>query len=265
MIITLTTDFGTADSYVGQMKGVILGIAPHVTIVDLSHEVPAQDIMAGALVLESAVDHFPKGTIHVVVVDPGVGTDRAPIAVQTERFVLIGPDNGVLSAALARDIPLEAVQLTNTDYHNQPVSNTFHGRDIFAAVAAHIANGAVLGILGDPVEHMTQLDLPPPADRGHGLELHVLSIDHFGNLITNLTFSDYQRWCAGRAQTHTPTIRIGNHQIDQISRTFDDAPTGGLVAYFGSSGRLEIAVDHKNAAQALGAKVGTNVYLGQCQ
>src|SRR2546428_9085642 len=131
-ILTLTTDFGLADSFVGVMKGVILGIAPDVRVVDLTHQIPAQNIVAGALALESAVDYFPEGTIHLAVVDPGVGSERAAVAIETDRFILVGPDNGVFSLALDKYRPIQAVQLTNLKFHLSPISTTFHGRDVFA-------------------------------------------------------------------------------------------------------------------------------------
>ena len=262
-IITLTSDFGTTDTFVGQMKGVILGIAPGATIVDLSHAVPPQDVMAGSLVLDSAVDSFPDGTIHVAVVDPGVGTNRAPVAVRVDETWLVGPDNGLFTAVLARRPSTQVVRLSNADYHRTPVSATFHGRDIFAPVAAHLANGVPPKELGEPAEALNLLAMPEPRAEGDSLALHVLCVDRFGNLITDLTAEHYSRWLSGRTSPHlTPAIHIGGQHINGISQTFSDADPGAIVAYFGSGGRLEIAVRNGNAALTLRATPGTTLHLG---
>jgi len=297
-IITLTTDFGTTDAYVGVMKGVILGIAPGATIVDLSHQVPPQDVLAGAMVLESAGVYFPQGTIHVAVIDPGVGGGRIPIAIQTQRNdFLVGPDNGLFTAILQRDPMAKAVSLTNSKFHRAPVipievetnevstdagagptitdatpdaqeryamriSDTFHGRDLFAPVAAHLANGTPLDQLGEPISALTKLDLPEPLSVDHDLQLRVITIDHFGNLVTNLTAQRYDQWHAEHSQPpQSPRLRIGEHRIRSIRRTFSDAQPDQLVAYWGSTGRLEIAVRNGHAAQFLQAEVGVAVYL----
>ena len=262
-VITLTTDFGTTNAYVGVMKGVILGICPDATIVDLSHYVPPQDVLVGALVLESAGAYFPEGTIHVAVVDPGVGGDRLPIAVQTQRGdMLVGPDNGLFTAILQRDPMAKPVALTNPNFHRQPVSETFHGRDIFAPVAAHLANGTPLEQLGEPITTLTMLEMPEPLSVDHDLQLRVISIDHFGNLVTNLTVQRYDQWRSEHLQSHQSSLlRLGDRCINSISRTFGDAQPDQLVAYFGSTGRLEIAVRNGNAAQLLHAEVGIAVCL----
>lgn len=259
MIITLTTDFGTADPFVGLMKGVILGIAPDVTIVDLSHEIPPQDIAAGALLLDSAVDFFPRGTIHVAVVDPGVGDRHTRIAVQTDEHVYVGPNNGLFTAVLARQEPRAAVELTDSRYHHWPVSDTFHGRDIFAPVAAHLANGVPLAKLGPPVEPIS-LPLPEPWAVGDALELHVLRIDRFGNLITDLTHARFVAWL-GNTLTAKVALQVGNTWIKDLAKTFSDVESGTPLAYFGSAGRLEIAVRDGNAAQTLGASRETLIQL----
>ncbi len=262
-VITLTTDFGTTDAYAGAMKGVILGIAPHATIVDISHGVPPRDVLAGALLLEAAADHFPEGTIHVAVVDPGVGSDRDQIAIRTTRSYLVGPDNGLFTLILAQQPLLEAVRLTNPDYHRHPVSDTFHGRDIFAPVAAHLANGTPITQLGEPHTMPVLLSFPQPTATPDGLELHVVHVDHFGNLITDLSRERFEQWCRelGHSDDQPIAIQIGSHAIEKISRTFSDATPGELLTYFGSSNRLEIAVRNSNAAHTLHAHVGTTVHL----
>lgn len=248
-IITLTTDFGATDNFAGVMKGVILGIAPDAAIIDLCHEIPPQDILAGALALESAVDYFPPGTIHLAVVDPGVGSERAAIAVETDRFILVGPDNGVFTLAVDKCGQFQAVELTNPEFHLSPLSATFHGRDIFAPVAAHIAKGARLFELGEPVEQLCRIALPVPKTHGFVLEAQVLRSDRFGNLITNLTQARYDAWMAGRVQS--ARVQIGETTVGEIRRTYADVEPGAPVAYFGSGGRLEIGVRNGSAAQVM--------------
>ncbi len=261
-IITLTTDFGTADSYVGQMKGVMLGLAPGAAIVDISHGVPPQDVVAGALMLDSAIDSFPDGAVHVAVVDPGVGGGRRPIAVRTERCFFVGPDNGLFTAALERHRPLEIVSLSNPEFHRQPVSDTFHGRDIFAPAAAHLANGVAMGRLGAPLADITQLDWPQPVAHGAGLKLRAIRVDRFGNIITNLTVGQFDGWRAGLWGQNDPVvIRIARHRIGRISRTFSDVCVGELLAYWGSGGGLEVAVRDGSAAENLGVSVGVELYI----
>lgn len=261
-IVTLTTDFGTTSTYVGQVKGVILGIAPRVTVVDLSHHVPPRDIIAGAWALASSVDAFPDGTVHVAVVDPGVGGSRSAVAIQTPRHFMVGPDNGLFAAVLAGRPCLKAVRLSNPTFHRYPVAPTFHGRDIFAPVGAHLANGVPIQEMGDPVNTLTQLAIPQPTARGHGLELHVVHVDRFGNLITDLTADRYQQW---RDRLDPPgtgiTVRVNQHDIHRIDRTFSDVAAGQAVAYFGSSHRLEVAVRDGSASEILGAKTATALYL----
>ena len=259
MIITLTTDFGTADPFVGLMKGVILGIAPQVSIVDLSHETPPRDIVAGALLLDSTIGHFPSGTIHVAVIDPGVGDPRTRIAMQTSEEIFVGPNNGLFSAILARRRPRSVVALTNGEYHHRPVSDTFHGRDVFAPVAAHLANGVPLSALGPQVEPAT-IPLPEPWAVGDALELHVLRVDRFGNLITDLTRQRFEEWL-GEAPKGKVALQVGNRWIRGLARTFSDAESGAPLAYFGSTGQLEIAVRDGHAADALEATRETLIQL----
>ncbi len=261
-MITLLTDFGTRDGYVGQMKGTIFSIAPSTQVVDISHDIDPHDVMGGAVVWESTVDCFPAGTVHVGVVDPGVGGDRSAIAVRTDRCFFVGPDNGLLTAILDRHRLEEAVCLTNPAYHRRPVSHTFHGRDIFAPVAAHLANGTPIRDMGQPLGAPMRLALTAPLAKGDRLEIHVVYADRFGNLLTDLTTERYERWQAkhGSSPTNT-TIQVGNHTIDRISRTFSDAALDQTVAYFGSGGRLELAVRNGSAAKALGGRSGTICYL----
>lgn len=252
--ITLLTDFGVADTYVGQMKGVIHSIAPQAGIVDLSHEVPPQDVLTAAVMLDDAVDAFSSGTIHVAVVDPGVGSRRRTVAIRTPRHTFIGPDNGLFTLVLEREMLTDAVTLTNPRYHRDDVCATFHGRDIFAPVAAHVANGVALSELGEPVDdRLHMLDLPTPEIRQDHIAAHVLLIDRFGNLITDLKQHAFEDWL-GRVPAQQVRLEIGTHRITGIGRTFSDVKTGQAIAYFGSSGRLELAVRNDHAARVLDAQ-----------
>jgi len=256
-IVTLTTDFGTADTFVGVMKGVILSLAPDAVLVDLTHEIPPQDAMAGALALESAVEYYPRGTLHVAVVDPGVGTDRLPIAISTERATFVGPDNGIFTLALRKTPLRQAVRLSNSTYFRHPVSATFHGRDIFASVAGHLAAGVPFRSLGDPIDRVVELALPEPKWKGEELELRVLWIDRFGNLVTNLDRPTFDR----TGLPESVTLHAGGLTVHGICRTFGDVGRGEPVAYFGSGGRLEVAVREGSAQEASGARRGDCVVL----
>jgi S-adenosylmethionine hydrolase len=185
-VITLTTDFGTCDWFVGTMKGVIASLAPGTTVVDLTHDLPPGDIRGGAFALAASHRFFPKGTVHVAVVDPDVGSNRKAIAVQTAKAVFVGPDNGVLSWALAKEKVTAIHALENEAYFVQPVSRTFHGRDVFAPVAAHLSRGVPIRKLGPALKGFVRLDWPEPQARRGGFEGEVVYIDRFGNAITNL-------------------------------------------------------------------------------
>lgn len=260
-IITLLTDFGTQDTYVGVMKGVITTICPQATVIDLTHEVPPQDIATGAFLLDISVDYFPQGTVHVAVVDPGVGTERKPIAIQTDKAFFVGPDNGIFTLVLHRYRMLLAVQLDNPKYHLPHTSTTFHGRDIFASVAAHMASGVPPEELGTPITRLQRLPLPRIRVEWQGIRATVVHIDRFGNAITNLTHADYQSWCA-RWDVKEPIVRIGQGDILlTIHRTYGDVPVGQPLALFSSSGRLEIAVNGGSAQQTFGLRRGDVVWV----
>ena len=257
-IITLTTDFGLADGYVGTMKGVILGIAPSVTIVDISHNIPPQDVREAAYVLYTAYPYFPPGTIHVVVVDPGVGSERRAIALRTPRATFVAPDNGVLSYVIACETVEEIVNLTNPRYHLLPVSRTFHGRDVFAPAAAYLAQGIPLTEMGEPVAEIITFALPQPQVRPGGTIVgQIIHIDRFGNLITSIKANDlpYQALLGERV------IEVKGKAILGIANSYAEVPPGELLAIIGSANHLEIAVSGGSAAQALDAKVGDEVVL----
>jgi S-adenosylmethionine hydrolase len=256
--ITLLTDFGLTDPYVGVMKGVIATIAPGRTLIDLSHMVPPQDIATGAWLLHISHAYFPEGTVHLCVVDPGVGSARLPIAIRTPRAAFVAPDNGLLSYVLASEPVLEAVALTNPAYQLPQQSTTFHGRDIFAPAAAYLATGVPLARLGqhlDPAQlERIPLYEPEPLTTG-GLRAHVLHIDHFGNIITDIGPDQAIELLTKAAP---PTVTINAVQITRRYRYYAEAPddeTPFLVA--DSSGHLAIAVRNGHAATLLGAKRGT--------
>jgi S-adenosylmethionine hydrolase len=241
-IITLLTDFGTADGYVGEMKGVLLAGAPEATLVDITHEIAAQDVESARLTLARVWRRFPPGTVHLVVVDPGVGTDRAALAVASDERFLVGPDNGVLSAALliagSRVVALETPS---------NASATFHGRDVFAPAAARLASGAAIETLGSPAAQPRVRRTPEPRRTGDGALLgEVIAIDRFGNAITNLV-----------------GLRAGVVEAVGLSlplrRTYAEAPVGAPVAIVGSSGLIELAVRDGNAARVLHLTRGTAV------
>jgi len=254
-IITLTTDFGLADSYVGQMKGVILSVQPDATLVDLSHEVAPQDVTGAAYLLESALDAFPDGVVHVVVVDPGVGSERRPVAVRWNGGFCVGPDNGVFSLALRGRELLQAVTLDQPQYHRRPTSRTFHGRDIFAPASAHLARGVDMLNLGSPVAELHSLEGHQPVEREGGLDAHVVDVDRFGNLVTDLHEDRLLRAMVAAGATGVK-IELGEITIDRISGTFSDVEPGEPVAYIGSRQRLELAIREGHAGYAWKVKRG---------
>jgi len=247
-IITLTTDFGTADTFVGQMKGVILGIAPHARIVDITHQVPAHNVVAGTVTLESMLGAFPADAIHVAVVDPGVGTPRLAIAMRTNGGIFVGPDNGLFSAVLQRTHLRECVSLTDPTFLRRRVGDTFHGRDVFAPAAAHLAQGVDLARLGPKVDEPVTLEVPEAQKRNDRLHGCVLASDGFGNLVTSVRTGMLPPDEAHRRRLE---IETGNVRILGVARTFADVEPGRPVAYPGSGGRLEIGIRNGNAAAEL--------------
>ncbi len=273
-IITLTTDFGASDGYAGVMKGVILGIASDVTLVDISHDVLPQDVRGGAFVLKTASPYFPPGTIHVAVVDPGVGSERRILAVQTPRATFIGPDNGVLSWAIERESVLAFIHVNQPAYWLDTVSSTFHGRDIFAPVAAHLARGVPIERLGNAIDDLIRLPLPHPRYDAFGtLHTEVIYIDRFGDLITGIEVKLDDR-CGESASfglinlpngapqlylTSQSRVEILGQRIDSVARSYADVAPGDLLALVGSSGHVEVAMRNGNAAAALKAQIGAPV------
>lgn len=270
-VITLLTDFGTEDEYVGVMKGVILSVAPEVRLVDLSHRVPPQDVRRAAFLLSNAVPYFPPDTVHLAVVDPGVGTERRPLAVRTPVGTFVGPDNGLFSWVLAEVAGWAAVEIREPAYRLPRVSSTFHGRDIFAPAAAHLAAGLPLERLGPRVTDPVQLPLPRLEIGAGVLEGEVLYADRFGNLVTSIgrfrwEGSDLHLAPAFRPASGEVTVgaagarvALAGAELRGIRRTYGDVPVGELLALVGSSGFLEIAVHRGSAAAALSATPGTPV------
>jgi S-adenosyl-L-methionine hydrolase (adenosine-forming) len=250
-VITLLTDFGATDPYVGMMKGVIAGICPAAAIIDITHEVPPQDIRTGAFFLARSFSYFPRGTIHVAVVDPGVGTTRKPLAIRSEGHVFIGPDNGLLTVAARR---AHAVRLTRAAYFRAEISQTFHGRDIFAPVAAHLAAGASFDSLGPRLSRLVRLGNVRPRRVARGLHAAVVSVDRFGNLVTNL---DFAAWRSVRR----PQLIAGAFRATQLSASYAAVARGDLALVLGGYGLLEIAAREASAAKILGLGSGALVEL----
>lgn len=254
--VTLLSDFGERDGFVGIVKGVILGICPTAALVDLSHEVPPQDVMSGALVLASAVAYFPAGTIHLAVVDPGVGTARRPILIETERFVLIGPDNGLLSLAAGANPVRRVVHLDRPEYFLPGPSQTFHARDVFAPVAGHCARGVDRASLGAVIDDFERLRVPQARRLDDALEGQVIHVDRFGNLVCNIRREEVADF---RAQN--VSISIGGVQIAGIAPHYAAVREGKPVALWNSWGRLEIAVRNGSAVRHLRSRIGDRVQV----
>ncbi len=256
-IITLLTDFGLEDGYVGIVKGVILGINPSARIVDISHLIPHGSILDAALVLQEAWHFFPEGTVHLAIVDPGVGTSRRPLALETSNHCFVGPDNGLFRPIIDQYPSSKIVHLNKSQYFLPEISNTFHGRDIFAPVAAHLSSGIALHLLGSPVSDPVSLPIPVPEIQKNLLRGEVIRVDHFGNLITNIdakTLKDF----IGKNQ---PLVQIGSLRISGITSTYGEVAPGEAVALIGSAGLLEIAVNlgHASDMDGLGAKKGLGI------
>jgi S-adenosylmethionine hydrolase len=255
-IVTLTTDFGTGDWFVGSMKGVILGISGRITVVDITHDIPAGDIRAAAFALAVSYQFFPRNTVHCAVVDPGVGSERAAIAVRSADYFFVGPDNGVLSFALAREKVQEIRRLENEACFRRPISNTFHGRDIFAPVAARLTQGIIIDSLGPAQSDYVRSDWPEPALVGNTLMGQVVYIDRFGNAITNIDGAILQR-----LGVRPLKISVGGQESCELKKFYQEVPPGQPLALVGSTGFVEIAVNAGNAAKQLGIKLGDPVEL----
>lgn len=252
-IITLLTDFGLQDEYVGVIKGVILGINPAATLVDITHGVPAQDIAGAAHTLAAAFTYFPKGSIHIVVVDPGVGSDRQIIGVRINDHVFLAPNNGVLSMIFDQNRIDDLVNVTNEQYFLHPVSQTFHGRDIFASVAGYLSLGVKLTALGPalPEQHIVRIDAATPKNDDNGrLEGKIIAVDRFGNLITNIQWRHMAPILSHRKPDDL-VIEAGDQRIPGLAANYRQVPRGAALAIIGSRNCLEIAVREASAAKVL--------------
>jgi S-adenosylmethionine hydrolase len=252
-VIAFLTDFGTRDHYAGTMKGVALGICPDATLVDISHDVPQHDVLAGALELAAAYKYFPAATIFLVVVDPGVGSARRGIAAEAGDYRFVAPDNGVLTLALDEHPPKKVVELSERRYARATVSRTFEGRDRFAPAAAWLAKGVELGALGRPAGPVARLDVPQPSVGDDRIDGQVLRVDRFGNLISNIDRRTFEKLGA------TLEIRVGDREISKVVSTYADAEPAAVCALFGSTDHLEIAVNGASASEALALGRGAAV------
>jgi S-adenosylmethionine hydrolase len=247
-IITLTTDFGLKDPYVGTMKGVILSINPEARIVDISHHIKAGSVLQAAGIIQESYGFFPEGTVHVAVVDPGVGSERKLILLKTEGYLFVGPDNGIFWPIISDHPDLEVIELTEREYFLPHITHTFHGRDIFAPVAAHLSRGVEPQEMGKILKDPVPLHVPRPHQEGDILSGQIVRIDHFGNLITNIHQKDLEPFL-GEA---LPAMRVGGLLIEGVHKTYSDATAGETLGMIGSSGLLEIAVNLGRACDRLG-------------
>ena len=254
-IITLITDFGDKSGYVGVMKGVILSTNPDCRIVDITHQISPQDREEAAFVLKNAYAFFPPETIHLVVVDPGVGSERKPILIESGTHRFVGPDNGVLSFAFLMEGFKKVWEITNTRYFLPRVSSTFHGRDIFAPVAAHLSLGISAHDLGEELKHCVRLEALEPEIRKGVIKARVVYTDHFGNVISNISYTLFNAMVADKPFR----ITIGETVIETISPSYASAREGEIIALFGSSQQLEIAVRNGNCQKTLQVEKGAEI------
>ncbi len=256
-IVTFTTDFGTEDHFVGTMKGVVLGTNPDAAVIDICNNIKPFSILHGAITIAQAYHYYPAGTIHVVIVDPGVGTARRPIIADTGKYVFIGPDNGVLSLIFDRQERLTVRHVTAEHYFLQPVSATFHGRDIFAAIAGHVSRGVDLSKLGDPINDYVRLQIPQAQLDERRIAGHILLTDRFGNIITNIG----RRMLSQFLATHSGSanIRIGSTVVNQFQTAYANGRPGELFGIIGSMGYLEIATNQGSAEHMTGTAAGDAV------
>jgi S-adenosylmethionine hydrolase len=263
-VVALLTDFGLRDHYVGTMKGVILGICPDVSLVDITHDIPPHDVQAGALELAAAYRYFPTGTIFLVVVDPGVGSTRRGLAAEAGDFRFVAPDNGVLSLIGEESGPRKIVELTDRRYARPTVSHTFEGRDRFAPAAAWLARGVALTTLGRPVVSIERIELRRPVSAADRLDGEVVRVDRFGNLITNIdrrTFDRFRDHAAYGSTARDCIVHVGGRLVSRLVSTYADAAPGEVCGLFGSTDHLEIAVRGASAAEALGLSRGSAVHV----
>ena len=253
-IITLTTDFGLGSPYVAEMKGAILKINPSALIVDITHSIEPQAVQQAAFVFAQSISTFPHDSVHIIVVDPGVGTDRKIICAEIGPWRFVGPDNGVVQLARNKFGKGKIVELTQPKFWREEVTATFHGRDVMAPVAAHLSMGVDMAQLGSSLENLVRLDFPIPTFEGHEIRGEVVWIDNFGNVVTNIDLD-------ALSEIDIQSAKVGflNQEIEGINRTFGERPLGDLVAYIGSSSCLEIALVNGNLADAYHVSPGESI------
>lgn len=255
-VIALLTDFGLSDHYVAAMKGVILGICPDVTLLDITHDIPPQDILSGALELEAVAPYLPDHTIVVGVVDPGVGSTRRAVAIESRAGLrCVGPDNGLFAPVVEAGGIEKAVEISNPAFMRATVSKTFEGRDRFAPAAAWLASGVDLSALGRQIDGLHALGIPAPVQSLEGIDGEVLRVDRFGNLMTNIGEESLEAWTEG------VEVFVGDVRIGHLTSTYGDSAPGACCALVGSAGRLEIAVNSGHAANRLGVGRGVHVHV----
>ena len=261
-IITLLTDFGVQDHFVGAMKGTLLKTFPNVEIIDIAHDIPAHDIFQAAFLLKNYYRYFPNGTIHVVVVDPGVGTSRRPILASSESGLFVAPDNGVLSYVYAQEERCEVREITSDHYFFKPRTGTFDGRDVFAPVAGWLAKGVNPSSFGEPIDDYKKFEPPLPVAIKEGAwKCKILYVDRFGNLVSNLDKEKFKELLDASEQ-HRFAFRLGEHTISKISQNFAEGEKGeDILAIFGSSGFLEFCVNQGSAAKAANIGAGHDCLL----
>lgn len=255
--IALLSDFGLRDHYAGTMKGVMLGIAPDVTLVDISHDIPPHDVLTAALELSAAFKYFPAGTIFLTVIDPGVGSARRGLAAEAGDYRFVAPDNGVLTAVFQDLAPKKVVELTERRYARPTVSRTFEGRDRFAPAAAWLARGIQLSALGRPVSDYHRLDIPKPAFTEQAVQGQVLRVDRFGNAVTNIDRRTFEKFVEGAGVQ----IEAGPELIGRLVATYAEIGAGEICALFGSTDHLELAANSASAAERLGLERGAPVVV----
>jgi S-adenosylmethionine hydrolase len=254
-IVTLLTDFGTRDDYVASMKGVILTVNPDARIVDLTHDVTPQDVMEAALTLGNCYRHFPVGTVHCVVVDPGVGTSRREIVVVTDDYAFVGPDNGVFSRVYAMENRIDVREIANPAFKKREISDTFHGRDIFAPAASHLARGEDPEEIGPLVDSFAELHPPEPDVWACSIKGEVIHIDGFGNIVTNIHRDLFERVVGSRSFV----VEVNGRRVNTLTRTYEEGEVGKFLALFGSTEMLEISVRGGSAERRVGAGKGDTV------
>jgi hypothetical protein len=256
-MVAMMTDFGLRDGYVGAMKGIMLKINPRIRWVDVGHQIKRHDIVSAALMLSHICDHFPQGCVHLAVVDPGVGSDRRALVVETADYFFVGPDNGILEPVLEKHTPVGLVSIEDSPFLPPERSDTFHGRDVFAPVAAHCASGVPVKRFGRPVRDYQRLDIPRPHHADQTLEGQVVAVDHFGNLVTNISRQDLERFSKGSGVF----VLAGAARIEKISRSYSQVAQGSPLAIFNSWDHLEVAVNGADACQVLGLGMGGAVMV----